>query len=68
MSIHKQETRMEHKELLKSMLHDVINDRQEQASVTLHDYFVSKMRDITGLGTATQKSEPVTDQETVDEE
>lgn len=40
---------MEHQEALKSMLQDVINDRMEQASVTMHDYFVSKTREVTGL-------------------
>lgn len=43
---------MEHKELLKSMLQDVINDRMEQASVTMHDYFVAKTREVTGLASA----------------
>lgn len=57
---------MDRKELLKSMLQDVINDRQEQASVTLHDYFVGKMRDVTGLGAAPQETETATD--TVDQE
>lgn len=32
------------------MLQDVINDRMEQASVTMHEYFVSKTREVTGLG------------------
>jgi len=41
---------MEHQEMLKSMLQDVINDRMEQASVTMHDYFVAKTREVTGLG------------------
>lgn len=40
---------MDHKEALKSMLQDVINDRMEQASVTMHDYFVAKTREVTGL-------------------
>ena len=39
----------DHQELLKSMLQDIINDRQENATVTMHDYFVSKTRDVTGL-------------------
>jgi hypothetical protein len=40
---------MDHTEALKSMLQDVINDKMEQASVTMHDYFVSKTREVTGL-------------------
>jgi hypothetical protein len=40
---------MDHQEMLKSMLQDVINDRMEQASVTMHDYFVAKTREVTGL-------------------
>lgn len=40
---------MDHQDALKSMLQDVINDRMEQASVTMHDYFVSKTREVTGL-------------------
>jgi len=40
----------DHQELLKSMLQDIINDRQDNASVTMHDYFVSKTREVSGLG------------------
>ena len=39
-----------HAETLKAMLQDIINDRQEQASVTMHDYFVAKTREVSGLG------------------
>ena len=39
----------DHSELLKSMLQDIINDRQDNASVTMHDYFVSKTREVTGM-------------------
>jgi hypothetical protein len=37
------------KEVLKSMLQDLINDRQEQASVTVHDYIVAKTRELSDL-------------------
>lgn len=37
------------KDLLKAMLHDVINDRHDQATSTMHDYFVSKSRDVSGI-------------------
>jgi hypothetical protein len=48
---------MDHKELLKAMLQDVINDRMEQAGVTMHDYFVAKTREVTGLGSKAQVEE-----------
>lgn len=38
------------REQLKSMLQDLINDRQEQASVTIHDYLVTKTQQMAGLG------------------
>lgn len=38
-----------HAETLKSMLQDVINGNQEQAAVSLHDYFVAKTKEVTGL-------------------
>ena len=41
---------MEHADALKSMLQDIINDRHEQATVTMHDYFVAKTREVAGLG------------------
>lgn len=42
---------MDHKEQLKSMLQDIINGREENASSVIHDYFVAKMREVTGLAT-----------------
>jgi hypothetical protein len=39
----------EHAETLKVMLQDIINDRQEQAAVTMHDYFVAKSREVAGI-------------------
>ena len=41
---------MDHKETLKAMLQDIINGKEEQASVTMHDYFVAKTREVAGLG------------------
>jgi hypothetical protein len=53
----------EHNETLKSMLQDIINDRHEQASVTMHDYFVAKTREVSGIN----QTAPVTDdQDTTD--
>ena len=43
----------EHADTLKSMLQDIINDRQEQAAVTMHDYFVAKSREVAGLSSPT---------------
>jgi hypothetical protein len=39
----------DHKEKLKSMLQSFINDKQEDAAVQLHDYFIDKSRDVTGI-------------------
>ena len=38
------------REQLKSMLQDLINDRHEQAEVTIHNYIVSKTQQMAGLG------------------
>jgi hypothetical protein len=51
-----------HADTLKSMLYDFINDRQEQAAVTMHDYFVAKSREVANLAPA-----DVDDEITVDE-
>jgi hypothetical protein len=50
-----------HAETLKSMLQDIINDRQEQAAVTMHDYFVAKTREVTGLAAPAVSDEPSAD-------
>lgn len=39
----------DHKEQLKSMLQDLINDRPEQAEVTVHDYIVAKTQQLAGF-------------------
>jgi hypothetical protein len=49
---------MEHSEQLKAMLQDIINDRHDQATVTLHDYFVAKTREVAGFASP-QVDEPV---------
>ena len=43
---------------LKTMLQDIINDRQEQATVTMHDYFVAKSREVAGLAQASEDLDP----------
>jgi hypothetical protein len=50
-------------ELLKSMLQDFINGREEQASVTMHEYFVNKTREVTGLGQRQEQEVQTDDQE-----
>jgi hypothetical protein len=41
---------MPHSTILKSMLQSIINDRHEEASVTMHGYFVAKTKEVAGLG------------------
>ena len=48
---------IEHTEALKSMLQDIINGKHDQASVTMHEYFVAKTREVAGLSTSTGNSE-----------
>lgn len=43
---------MDHKEQLKSMLQSVINGKEEEAAATMHDYFVSKTRQVAGFASA----------------
>lgn len=43
---------MDNSEALKTMLQHVINDRNEEAEGIMHDYFVSKTREVAGLQTA----------------
>jgi hypothetical protein len=40
---------MDKREQLKSMLHNMINDNPEQASLDLHNYLTTKMREVSGL-------------------
>lgn len=49
---------MDHSEALRSMLQDIINDRHENATVTMHDYFVSKTREVAGLGSPSFEADP----------
>lgn len=57
-----------HADTLKSMLQDIINNRQEQAAVTMHDYFVAKSRDLTGLSQSTHAEVDEVEVDEVDEE
>lgn len=40
---------MDKREMLKSMLNNFINDKPEEATLDLHNYLSSKMREISGL-------------------
>lgn len=42
----------DHQDTLKAMLQDIINGKEEQAAVTMHDYFVAKTREVTGLASS----------------
>lgn len=38
------------KELLRSMLNNLINDRTEEASMDFHNYLTPKTREVSGIG------------------
>ncbi len=44
---------MDHKQHLSTMLHDLINGKDEQAEQAIHSYLVGKMREVSGLGGST---------------
>ena len=46
------------RELLRSMLNGLINDKPEEATLDLHNYLTAKMRDLAGLAPA---EEPAAD-------
>lgn len=43
---------MDKRDQLKAMLQDIINGKEEQAAVTMHDYFVAKTREVAGLSSS----------------
>lgn len=45
---------MNQRDALKSMVSNLINDKQEEASLDLHNYLSVKMREISGLGQTPQ--------------
>jgi hypothetical protein len=57
---------MDHKEVLRGMLQDVINDKMDQAAVSMHDYFVGKTRQVAGLAAEETVEEPVVTDPAVD--
>lgn len=58
---------MDIRDSLKSMLNNIINDKPEQASLDLHGYLTTKMRQVSGLGGAPVAA-PVPADESVEEE
>jgi len=59
---------MDHAEALKTMLQDIINDRTEQAEAVMHDYFVSKTREVAGLSSPVIDDDNDIDPDTGDDE
>jgi hypothetical protein len=49
---------MDKREALRSMLNNLIQDRESEASVDFHNYITSKMRDISGLSSQAPTAEP----------
>lgn len=52
------------REQLKSMLQDLINDRPEQAEVTIHNYIVAKTQQLAGLNQAEAEHRSAADDQT----
>lgn len=48
---------MDNREALKSMLNNLINDKQEEASLDLHNYLTNKMKDVAGLSNTTTEAD-----------
>lgn len=44
---------MDKRELLKSMLHNLINDKPEEAALDFHNYITPKTREVAGLDAST---------------
>lgn len=44
---------MDKAEALKSMLNNLINDKHEEATLDFHSYVTDKMKDVTGISSAT---------------
>lgn len=48
---------MDNRENLRSMLNNLINDKQEEASLDLHNYLTAKMRDVAGISPASTSTD-----------
>ena len=42
----------DNREILKSVLHNLINGEEDTAAASMHDYFVAKTKELTGIQTA----------------
>lgn len=49
---------MDKRELLKSMLHNLINDKPEEAALDFHNYITPKTREVAGLGSTAPEEVP----------
>jgi hypothetical protein len=58
---------MDKREALKSMLNNLINDKPEEASLDLHNYLTTKMRDVSGLAATATSDDSGTDVDLDDE-
>jgi len=47
----------DYKDMLKTVVQDIIHDRMEQAEVSIHQYLVQKTKDVTG----SQNVSPISD-------
>jgi hypothetical protein len=45
---------MDKREMLKSMLNNLINDKSEEAQLDLHGYLTSKMKEVSGIAAPTE--------------
>lgn len=48
---------MDKREILKNMLHNLINDKPEEAAMDFHNYITPKTREIAGLGMPAQAAQ-----------
>lgn len=52
---------MDKREILKSMLHNLINDKPEEAAMDFHNYITPKTREVAGLGLPAQAEQSTDD-------
>lgn len=45
---------MDKREMLKSMLNNLINDKREEADLDLHAYLTTKMKEVSGISVPTE--------------
>lgn len=60
--------KMDKRELLKSMLHNLINDKPEEASLDFHNYLTPKTREVAGLGSTVATPETTDDSGSTDDD